>query len=277
MSVLIVGFDSAWTPTNSGALVGAFLGDNGKWKELGPPIEADFPAAERQILEWQEAVSPTATLVLLDQPTIVRNATGQRPVENIVASPVSRRYGGVQPANSGRTEMFGPDAPVWRFLDRFGGPAAFGDATSGTHVFETYPVLSLIALGWILPDTRPTGRLPKYNPGRKKTFSASDWRHVCTLAASSLGDAGLREMSQWLIRLRDLSVPRKRDQDALDACLCLVVAVRAVLGNDCLVVGDLQTGHILVPYSEALECELRSRCEATHREPARWLRRLQLF
>jgi hypothetical protein len=47
-------------------------------------------------------------------------------------------------------------------------------------VFETYPVLAMIALGWTLPDSRPTGRLPKYNPQRRQTFSTDDWRHVCS-------------------------------------------------------------------------------------------------
>ena len=277
MSVLIVGFDSAWTPNNSGALVGAVRLDNGRWKELGPPIRADFVEAERQILEWKVAESPTATLVLLDQPTIVPNETGQRPVENIVASPVSLRYGGVQPANTGRTEMFGRDAPVWKFLKRFGGPATLGAAASGTHVFETYPVLAIIALDWVLSDARPTGRLPKYNPERKKTFSVSDWRHVCTVAAGSISDAGLSELSAWLIRLSELDAPRKHDQDALDACLCLVVALHAAFSRECLVVGDLQSGYIVVPYGADLESELADRCEVTHRIPEQWLRRLRLF
>ena len=54
--------------------------------------------------------------MLLDQPTIVKNATGQRPVENLVASSVSLRYGGMQPANTARVEMFGKSTPVWSFV-----------------------------------------------------------------------------------------------------------------------------------------------------------------
>lgn len=123
--------------------------------------------------------------MLLDQPTIVTNATGQRPVENLVGSPVSLRYGGMQPANTSRGEMFGNNAPVWPFLARFGGPADPLQPVAGTRVFETYPVLAMIALGWILPDSRVTGRLPKYNPERRKTFSIADWKHVCGLASGA--------------------------------------------------------------------------------------------
>lgn len=75
------------------------------------------------IIGWQCQKKPAKTIILLDQPTIVRNSKGQRPVENLVAAPVSLRYGGVQPANTAKIEMFGEDAPVWHFLAQFGGAA----------------------------------------------------------------------------------------------------------------------------------------------------------
>lgn len=102
---LLVGFDSAWTPTNSGALVGALHFDGGTFQGLGAPQIVDYRKAERVSLNWQAEQTPTATIVLLDQPTIVKNATGQRPVENIVGSLVSLRYGGMQPANTARQNM----------------------------------------------------------------------------------------------------------------------------------------------------------------------------
>ena len=86
MATLLVGFDSAWTPTKSGALVGALQLDGGTYSELGPPRIVDFPEAESVIVEWQREKVPAATIVLLDQPTIVQNAAGQRPVENVVGS-----------------------------------------------------------------------------------------------------------------------------------------------------------------------------------------------
>ena len=97
--------------------------DDGTLNDLGPPQIVDCREAEGVILEWQAEQVQTATIVRLDKPTIVKNAAGQRPVENLVGSPVSLRYGGMQPANTAREEMFGKEAPVWRFLTRFGGPA----------------------------------------------------------------------------------------------------------------------------------------------------------
>jgi predicted RNase H-like nuclease len=147
MTTLLVGFDSAWTRNNSGALVGVLHSDDETIRELGPPVIVDYAAAERVVKNWQAEWSPTVTVQLIDQPTIVKNATGQRTVENIVGSVVSRRYGGMQPASRSRKEMFGDDAPVWRYLDQFGGPANPLGRHSRTGVIETYPVLTMIALG----------------------------------------------------------------------------------------------------------------------------------
>jgi predicted RNase H-like nuclease len=271
MTTLLVGFDSAWTPTHSGALVGALCLDDGTFRALGPPRVADFREGEEVILAWQAEHTPRTTLILLDQPTIVPNATGQRPVEGIVASPVSARRGGMQPANTGRLAMFGKDAPVWPFLARFGGPAEPLAPMIDTCVFETYPVLSMIALGWSLPDVRALGRLPKYNPTRKKTFALSDWQHVCEHASSAFGARALTELVAWLDRAATLSSPRKTDQDGLDACLCLLVGLHLAEGGQCLVVGDRQTGYIVVPYGERLRAELEARCQKTGLEPSAWV------
>ena len=96
-TALLVGFDSAWTAHNSGALVGVLRFDGGNYQELGTPQMVNYPQAQEVISKWQDELAPTATIVLLDQPTIVQNQRGQRPVENIVGSAVSRRYGGMQP------------------------------------------------------------------------------------------------------------------------------------------------------------------------------------
>ena len=228
-TALLVGCDSAWTPTNSGSLVGVLQFEDRTYRELGPPRIVNYREAEGVILEWQAEHVPTATIVLLDQPTIVGNAAGQRPVENLVASPVSRRYGGMQPANTARKEMFGEEAPVWRFLARFGGPADPLAPVADTRVFETYPVLAMIALGWTLPDSRPAGRLPKYNPERRKTFSISDWQHVCGLASAVFRARGLVGIAQWIDDAGQNHVATQA-RSGPPGCL-LVLGGRAVLGR----------------------------------------------
>ena len=91
----MVGFDSAWTRENRGAIIGVLRENDGTFRELEKPRVANFTEASDAVSEWQNETRPSATIVLIDQPTIVTNAKGQRPVENIVASPVSLRYGGM--------------------------------------------------------------------------------------------------------------------------------------------------------------------------------------
>jgi predicted RNase H-like nuclease len=277
MSTLLVGFDSAWTASNAGAIVGCVRLDNGTLRELGEPRTVDYPAATDAILGWQLEENTAATLVLLDQPTIVRNATGQRPVENLVGAPVSLRYGGMQPANTARTKMFGKDAPVWGFLSQFGGAADPLKPATNTPVFETYPVLTMIALGWTLPDRRTAGRLPKYNPERRKTFSLSDWRHVCGMASGAFHQRGLKRVAGWIDVAAQSAPPRKTDQDKLDACLCLLVALCLVEQKDCLMIGEVETGYIVVPHAAALRTELEARCDKTGRLPGDWVRVFRLI
>ena len=104
-TTLLVGFDSAWTAARSGSLIGVLHFGDGTYQSLGQPRIVDYLQAEELILKWQREQAPAATIILLDQPTIVKNAAGQRPVENIVGSSVSLRYGGMQPANTSREEM----------------------------------------------------------------------------------------------------------------------------------------------------------------------------
>lgn len=241
------------------------------------PQVVNYREAEDTIIKWQAQHNPTTTIVLLDQPTIVKNSMGQRPVDNIVGSPVSLRYGGMQPANTSKKEMFGKDAPMWPFLARFGGPAEPLEPLASSQVFETYPVLAIIALGWTLPDSRPAGRLPKYNPQRKKTFSISDWRHVCQLASSAFFELGLLCAVRWLDDAAKSTAPRKNDQDGLDAWICLLAAVYLAEQRECLMVGNQDTGYIIVPYGANLCEELKTRCKKTGRTPSEWVRSFHLL
>jgi predicted RNase H-like nuclease len=239
---LLVGFDSAWTRQKSGALVGAVRKSCGAWEELGTPLEADFPAASRVIRRWTEEVAPDSVVVMLDQPTIVQNSRGQRP------------------------------APLWEFLDEFGGPADLLLPPTKSWVIETYPALALLSLGWALPDPKRGSRLPKYNPARRKTFRIRDWVHVCRSLRHDLWSSGLHGISDWLSDLEASEKPGKSDQDGLDACLCLAIGIRLVEGGRCLMVGDNRSGYILVPWSETLKSQIEARCKETGRPAEDWVR-----
>ena len=216
-TTLLVGFDSAWTRMNRGAIIGVFRENNGELKELEKPRMVNFTEASDVISEWRNETIPGTTIVLIDQPTIVTNTEGQRPVENIVASPVSRRYGGMQPANTSRSEMFGPEAPIWQFLENFGGASDPLSPMADTQVLETYPVLALIALGWLLPDERMTGRLPKYNPERRATFSIDDWRFICDRLSEEIAAFRLLNLDAWISEIKANDSPRRHAFSRLDS------------------------------------------------------------
>lgn len=274
VSALLVGFDAAWTAKNSGGLVGVLQHD-GRFTELGVPDNVTYPQAEEILKRWLDEHRPRVSIVMLDQPTIVRNATGQRPVEGIAGSPVGRRRGGMQPANTSKTNMFGPEAPIWRFLDRFGGPADPTQPLRDVNVFETYPALAMIALDWMLSDARACGRLPKYNPANVH-FSPSDWRHVCQRTAAALRDHALEQTPEWLDQVALAAKPTKGQQDGVDAAICLLVALQFAAGGACLMVGDVRSGYVLVPYGEVLASELEARCRTKDLVAAEWVHTLRM-
>lgn len=272
MSRLLVGFDSAWKREKSGSIAAVIHHQDGSFRALAPPTECTFEKARGLIEVWRNDECPTRVLILLDQPTIVPNLSGQRPVENIIASPVSLRRGGVQPANRGRHDMFGDSAPLWEFLSEFNGPADPLRATAPTLVIETYPVLAMIALGWTLPDERPKGRLPKYNPQRKGTYSQFDWLHVLRKTTSFYREHSLDAMVQNLQAWPQDRRPRKQDQDSLDALICLLVAMHVGRRSKSLMIGDVTTGYVVVPFSGSLQEEAITRCRASGRDPEYWVR-----
>src|SRR5262249_31767769 len=86
--VVFVGFDSAWAgnPYAPGAICSAFY-DGTAIGRLSVPELVGFDAA----LTYIQALHRPGvlTLVALDQPTIVPNETGMRPVEKLAATLIS--------------------------------------------------------------------------------------------------------------------------------------------------------------------------------------------
>lgn len=255
----IIGFDSAWTDKQSapGAIC-AIMFDGPKPVAFHAPKLATFDEALDFITRVQ---SPDgATLVALDQPTVVPNQTSMRPVERVAASLVSWLGGGVQPSNRGKIGMFCDRSPIWRFLDRLGAieqPEKTRTAASGLHLIEVFPALAL-------PSLEPAfyGRLaaPRYNPDRRKTFKLGDWQRVAAAAACQFRELGTEDAAQWCDAETARDKPRKADQDRLDAMLCLLVAMwwRLRPRDQSMLIGTLDTGYMVVPASS----DVRSRISA---------------
>ena len=254
---IYIGFDSAWAdnPKAPGAIC-AMAVDDGRALKFHPPELVSFEQALLFISEV--SVEAGYTLLALDQPTIVANQTSMRPVERAAASLVSWIGGGVQPSNRGKIGMFCDASPIWKFLAALGAtenPEEARVATSGLHLIEVFPALALPSI-----DERFCGRLsgPRYNPERKKTFRALDWERVTEAAATDFDALGFAEQALWCREAARNTRPRKADQDRLDAMLCLIIALRWRLRprSESLMLGDLQSGYMVLPASAAVRDKL---------------------
>ena len=145
-----IGFDSAWTdnPKAPGAICAIAIKDRQPLRFYAPQF-----VSFNQALTFIKSVSADdgVTLIALDQPTVVPNSTGMRPVDRVAASLAGWLGGGVQPANRGRLGMFSSSSPIWCFLNALG--ATFKDpeqarlATKGLYLMEVFPALALPSLG----------------------------------------------------------------------------------------------------------------------------------
>ena len=207
-------------------------------------------------------------LVAIDQPTVVPNQTGQRPVDGVARALIGKLRSGVQPANRSKETMFGPIAPIWRFLKRLDArqdaPGARA-ATDGLYLLEVFPALALPALQ---PEILTRGKAAFYNPARKKTFAPDDWRLVADTVRDRAVKRGLAPLSEWAGRQTDLTAPSKHDQDRLDSAICLLVALewRYAPRDRVAVIGDARTGYMVTSVSPETR-EILGRAAIEHGVP----------
>ena len=253
----IVGFDSAWVdnPRAPGSVCCVRLRGS-VLLSFGAPEPASFNQA-LAIIDRERAASDLC-LVALDQPTIVPNVTGSRPVDRVAGSLISWLGGGVQPANRSKLGMFDDDAPIWRFKEALGAtedPERARVASVGLFLIEVFPAIALptLELGYF---GRKLG--PRYNPGRKKTFR--HWQGVLAAVARFATSEGLTDVVHWVKKACELGSPRKSDQDKLDAVICALVGYQWLakprVGS--ILIGDLQAGYMIAPASP----DVRARLEA---------------
>ncbi len=252
-----VGFDSAWADKvrAPGAICSVHFAGIG-FTDFRPPELVGFDRALDYIRVVRRPGAPT--IVALDQPTIVPNATGMRPAEKVVASLISWMGGGVQPANTGRP-LFGGEAPVTLFLRKLGAaekPEMARTADHGLHLMEVFPALALASLD---PTFFGMRKGPRYNPARRKTFRIEDWRAVVDAATREATNLGCTPLVSWIEEMRANIAPKKEHQDRLDAAVCLLIAIRWRLGKreQSVAIGDLKNGYIVAPVSEPILKRLR--------------------
>src|SRR5438128_213221 len=184
----------------------------------------------------------------MDQPTVVPNLTGTRPVDRVAASLASWLRGGVQPANRGRLGMFCDASPIWPFLaalEAVQDPEGARTAIDGIYLMEVFPALALASLAAGFFGLRAA---PKYNPSVRKIFRLQDWGRVAYAAANESRRLGCDELASWCREAATIARPRKADQDKLDSILCVLTALRWRLRPriESVLIGDLISGYMVL-------------------------------
>ncbi len=247
----IYGFDSAWTdnPKQPGS-ISALMGNNQNWVFHAPRL-ARFDEA----LAFIFAHPAQKQIIALDQPTIVNNASGIRPVERIAGSIVNKLGGGVQPANQGRANMFDAAAPVWRFiqvLQAIQNPFTARSEAQGRFLIEVFPALAIPSM---VPNIWKRGRAAKYNPGQAAKFQLADWQLVCDGLIEFALDCGLPTAVEYLRTEQVKPKPTKSDQDRLDSVICTLIGfcwLKSGSAANC-VIGDGHSGFMVTPALPAIQ------------------------
>lgn len=250
-STIIFGFDSAWTdaPKAPGAICAIAFDDRGQ-VEFHEPRLVSFAEARAFIKTLRQDFA--VSLVALDQPTVVPNSAGSRPVDKVAASLISFVGGGVQPANRSKIGMFCDDSPVWSFLADLNvtqDPIEARAARAGHFLIEVFPALALPALN---EDFAQRLRAPKYNPQNRKKFRLEDWRSVARVVQATAEGFGVSGLADWSDRMHALTQPRKSDQDRVDAALCALIGLawRAGPVASSAMLGDLNSGYMVTLMSD---------------------------
>ncbi len=248
MREAFVGFDSAWAGKTPGGLAWACF-SNRRLERFVAPKPAGFDDAARTIRMLRCAHD--YVLAAIDQPTVVPNLGGSRPVDRIAGSLIGRLKSGVQPANRGKwkAQFFGDDAPVWKFLTDVGArenPPAAREAREGRFLIEVFPALALTALE---PEIMRRKQAARYNPRNRKKFSLGDWKMVAETVRWHAEELHIPQLAQWAAQQAVLPKPTKRDQDLLDSALCLIVTLlwRRAPHERMAVIGDGRTGYMVTP------------------------------
>ena len=244
---IIFGFDSAWGGESLGAIGAIRIDRDGRIKFCEPePVSFD------QALEYirLEQKGYAHSLVAVDQPMIVNNKDGCRPVDRTAGTLLGRIGGGAQCASLKKAKYFGEGSPLWRFMSELGAmknPLSARAAEEGEFIIEVFPALALPSLN--SPFAERLGA-PKYNP-EKDNFCQKDWKAVADVVAYLAGQHEIEGLETWADVMGEIEEPDKADQDRLDAAICALVGYLWRFGpsGEVAMIGDMDSGYMITPIS----------------------------
>lgn len=250
----VIGVDLAWSSRNRSGLC-AVEGD----RVLGSTCLTSDDDVEAWIRRWDDG----ELLVGFDAPLIVRNATGRRACESVIAAGFASAHAGPYPGN---LTLLRGDVRAYRLARRLrlGVSPAAVDRRPLRAALEVFPHPALVVL------LERTERLPyKPKPGR-----SLDVRHgaMCELLD------GLEHLKRadppldvtagpdWprlaeTLHARPSGAALKRLEDELDAYVCAYIGLYhlAWAGRRSLTVGDATNGYIVTPVAERHAAQMRAK------------------
>ena len=245
---IFLGLDLAWserTPSGLAALDG---------RGTVVDYRADL-VSFADIIAWVRAHASATTVLGIDMPTIVPNATGVRPCEAEVRAVFGRHHAGPHPANRGRPD-FRDGGRARRLLDAL---AADGFAErldlapreAGRHAFEVFPHPAHIRL-----FARDAIFKYKKKPGRPWPEVWNAWAgYRAALAGLGAADPPLILPESIPAAIAEKGSKYKRWDDILDALTCAYVAAfvwrYGLAGPEVRVFGNLASGYIVIPDTPA--------------------------
>jgi len=255
--VRVIGVDLAWGARNCSGVCAV---------EDGHVLDSACLRSDDDIEAWIRAWTDDELLVAFDAPLLVRNRTGRRPCESVIASAFSAERAGPYPAN---LTLLRGDVRAHRLARRLKltvAPTALRRRPLRAAI-EVYPHPALV----VLLDRAE--RLPyKAKHGRTR-----DVRHaaMCELVQ------GLERFKRYDPPLDVTTSPRwsslvagcltrsseaamKRVEDELDAYVCAYIGWYhlAWAGRRSLTVGDGTHGYIVVPVGSRHDALIRARARA---------------
>ena len=234
-----LGLDLAWSERNPSGL--AAIDARGRVIDAHATLRSDD-----EIVAWVRAHLGTSSVLGIDMPTIVRNASGQRPCERELRAVFGRYHAGPHPSS---LERFPDGGRARRMLDRLAADGvvestALAPRTPGRFAFEVFPHPAHIRL-FSLP------RIFRYKKkARAWDETLAEWSRYRAALESLRAARPPLAVPDWI----PLAVEKrgyKAWEDVLDALTCAYVASYlwhwGTASPHARVFGDLAEGYIIVP------------------------------
>ncbi|MFI5297245.1 MAG: DUF429 domain-containing protein [Polyangiales bacterium] len=240
------GFDSAWGGRQCGAACHLLMERDGALRLDLETWRADV--TWRNAFERLRAPAESSLHVIaIDQPLVVPNVTGSRPVDVGLARALMRNYAvGAHSANT-TNPCFAPAAGIWKMLSKLNedgyqqDPLAVARRDDGKFYFECYPNAALV--GWL-------DFLPRY---KFRHRNADAWTQVVDLLRGLATSDSLPVENIMGALPTDFS-HSKKNEDMVDAIIAAYTA--AFLWRHGLtesqVIGDFATGYMVTPVNLAM-------------------------